>query len=124
MPRLTQAQPLNTINPLSRAAQVENEQGGCIHATMDLFKYAYQLYPLLPAALLVQSLRLAIKARIIDMRASPYDVSGYEGCEVPLCVETPHGRKQYALEQEALAAEAGPVRAQLLSAYERVLTTG
>ena len=47
---------------------------------MDLFKYAYQLYPFLSSDLLRDCLTLAVTARKIDMRASPYDVSGVEGC--------------------------------------------
>jgi hypothetical protein len=53
---------------------------GCVHAAMDLFKYAYQLYPFLSSGLLRECLTLAVTARKIDMRASPYDVSGVEGC--------------------------------------------
>ena len=53
---------------------------GCVHAAMDLFKYAYQLYPFLSSDLLRDCLTLAVTARKIDMRASPYDVSGVEGC--------------------------------------------
>lgn len=53
---------------------------GCVHAAMDLFKYAYQLYPFISSELLRDCLILAIKARKIDMRASPYDVSGVKEC--------------------------------------------
>ena len=45
---------------------------------MDLFKYAYQLYPFVSSDLLRECLVLAIKARKIDMRASPYDVSSID----------------------------------------------
>jgi len=38
-----QAQPLNVLSPLTRADQQLYEQPGCIHATMDLFKYAYKV---------------------------------------------------------------------------------
>ena len=73
------AQPLNIVSPMSRAAQAQYEQPGCIHANMDLFKYAYVLYPLVSSDLLLDALRLAIRARKIDMRASPYDVARFEG---------------------------------------------
>ena len=53
---------------------------GCVHAAMDLFKYAYQLYPFVSSDLLRESLLLAIAARKIDMRASPYDVSSIKEC--------------------------------------------
>ena len=47
---------------------------------MDLFKYAYQLYPFISSELLRECLLLAISARKIDMRASPYDVSSVKEC--------------------------------------------
>lgn len=115
------AQDLNIVSPLSRERQVQFEQPGCIHATMDLFKYAYQLYPFVSSELLLQSLKLAIKARKIDMRASPYDVSHVEGCEEPLCVETSEGRRLYVAAQEDLFALSAPIRASLLQVYEDVL---
>jgi hypothetical protein len=42
-------------------------------------------------------------------------------CVGPLCVETPEGRRAYALEQESLAALAVPVRERLLEAYDAAL---
>lgn len=109
---------------MSRTQQKDFEQPGCIHGNMDLFKYAYQLYPLLPSSLLVECLQLAIAARKIDMRASPYDVSAFAECEHALEVETLEGRRQYAIEQEALYRRATPIRMALLSAYNRVLESG
>ena len=115
---------MNSANPvITREDQVRLEQPGCIHANMDLFKYAYQLYPLLPATLLVEALELALAARRIDMRASPYDVRRFEGCEDTLFVETTEGRRQYSLEQEALARRAAPIRGKLLDAYDAVIST-
>jgi hypothetical protein len=112
---------MNLGNPvITRADQPRLEQPGCIHANMDLFKFAYQLHPLLPSSLLREALELAIAARKVDMRASPYDVRSY--CDEPaLHVETLEGRRQYVFEQEALARRAAPIRAQLLDAYEAVL---
>mmetsp|Transcript_21286 Transcript_21286/g.35650 ORF Transcript_21286/g.35650 Transcript_21286/m.35650 type:complete len:359 (-) Transcript_21286:20-1096(-) len=115
------AQSLNVINPLERTTQSKYEQPGCVHTNMDLFKYAYQLYPLLPSELLVETLQIAITARKIDMRASPYDVSTYEDIGPPICVETAEGRRIYMEEQETLANAAAPVRARLLHEYNTVL---
>lgn len=53
---------------------------GCVHAAMDLFKYAYQLYPFVSSDLLRDCLELAVTARKVDMRASPYDVSHVPDC--------------------------------------------
>ncbi len=88
---------------------------------MDLFKYAYSLYPFIPSSLLLGSLRLAIEARKIDMRASPYDVSKVDNCGPPICVETTEGKREYMILQEELAVAAAPIRAELLLEYEKVL---
>jgi hypothetical protein len=47
---------------------------------MDLFKYAYQLYPFVSSDLLRDCLEIAVTARKVDMRASPYDVSHVPDC--------------------------------------------
>jgi len=115
------AQNLNKVTPMSRSTQKQIEQPGCVHANMDLFRWAYEINPLVSSELLVASLRLAVHARQIDMRASPYDVSAFEGCEQAIMVETTEGRKQYAMEQEELFAEAQPIRRRLLDIYDEVL---
>jgi hypothetical protein len=116
------AQILNTPSSLSRSIQGAYEQPGCVHAAMDLFKYAYQLYPFVSSELLRNCLVLAFEARKIDMRASPYDVSQVDNCGPQLCIETAEGRKAYAMEQEVLAAKAAPIRRQLIEAYDVVLS--
>jgi len=116
------AQVLNPINPLFRSTQAHYEQPACIHANMDLFKYAYQAYPLISSELLVKSLELAIDARKIDMRASPYDVSAIEGCEVAITVETEEGRRLYVREQEQLTKRGVPIRQELLEEYLRIFS--
>ena len=85
-----EAAPLNAIE-LDRALQLKKEQPGCIHATMDLFKYAYSLYPLLSSQLLQNCLEVCISARYIDMRASPYAVGAFKGCEHAIAIETEKG---------------------------------
>ena len=115
------AKPLNAVSQLTRETQVRYEQPGCIHANMDLFKYAYMAYPAVSSELLVQALELALEARKVDMRASPYDVSSFAGCEIPICVETVAGRKLYVEEQERVARLAVPVRRRLLDVYDRLI---
>lgn len=114
------AQPLNKIQ-LTRSTQIDREQPACIHATMDLFKYAYTIFPLCSADLLRDTLKLALRARFIDMRASPYDVSAFAGCEEPIRVETEEGKAQYAQEQEALLEVSTPLRRELIAVYDSVL---
>jgi hypothetical protein len=105
------ARPLNALQP-TRAEQVANEQPGCLHATMDLYKWAYKLSPATPADLLADCFELAVEVRELDMRASPYDLAdlGYP----PVRIETPAGRAEYARTQGALARRAAPMRARLV----------
>jgi hypothetical protein len=100
---------------LDRSTQLAHEQRGCLHANMDLYKFAYKLHPWIEGAVLAQAFFLALRARIVDMRASPYDLRGW-GFE-PIRIEDPEGRDQYVAEQRAIAAEAVPIRAALRTGY-------
>jgi hypothetical protein len=112
------ARPLNAVQP-ARADQVANEQPGCLHATMDLYKWAYKLAPATPSELLADCFELAVDVRELDMRASPYDLTtiGYS----PVRIETPAGRAEYARAQAAFAHRAAPLRACLVDLCERLL---
>ena len=121
------ALPLNTVRPLpTRATQPQLEQPGCVHASMDLFRYAVKLWPYLSSELLADALELALAARVLDMRASPYDVSAYhEGSGedgaldlTPVLIETAEGRRQYQKEQVELTTRAQPLRRRMIRAYE------
>mmetsp|Transcript_11895 Transcript_11895/g.17746 ORF Transcript_11895/g.17746 Transcript_11895/m.17746 type:complete len:237 (+) Transcript_11895:238-948(+) len=112
-------------NQLSRANQIEFDQPGCVHTTMDLFKWAYQLKSLISSDLLVDCVEIALKARCIDMRASPYDLSKYEGAfgfdSSPIKIETLDGKRLYQFKQLELYNESAPIRRNLIDAYESVL---
>lgn len=97
---------------LTRDTQIATEQPGCVHAGMDLYKWAVKLGPLIDSTLVLDCLELAIDARVLDMRASPYDLRSY-GFE-PIEVETPGGRGEYARAQEAISTRAAPLRSLLL----------
>ncbi|WP_237568101.1 3-methyladenine DNA glycosylase [Mycolicibacterium lacusdiani] len=101
---------------LTRDAQVNTEQPGCIHASMDLYKWAYKLGPLVASELVMDGLALAADAREIDMRASPYELTDY-GFE-PIAIETPAGRAEYVRAQQAIADRAAPLRAALTDACD------
>ncbi|MDV6014629.1 3-methyladenine DNA glycosylase [Haloechinothrix sp. LS1_15] len=105
------AKPRNATE-LSRDTQLDTEQPGCLHANMDLFKWAYKLDPFVPAELLGDAFELAAHVRELDMRASPYDLSGYGFTPVP--IETPHGRAEYARAQAGLARRAASIRSRLI----------
>ncbi|TDB70626.1 3-methyladenine DNA glycosylase [Micromonospora sp. KC723] len=107
------ARPLNLLAP-TRESQHALEQPGCLHANMDLYKWAYKLSPLVPSELVADCFALAREIRVLDMRASPYDLAalGY----APVRVETPEGRAEYASAQRDFAGQAAVLRARLLAA--------
>ncbi|AEA25360.1 3-methyladenine DNA glycosylase [Pseudonocardia benzenivorans] len=111
------ARPRNALTP-TRETQVALEQPGCLHATMDLYKWAYKLAPGCPSDLLGDCFELAADVRELDMRASPYDLAahGY----APVRIETPAGRAEYARLQAAFAERAAPLRSRLIALCERL----
>ncbi len=108
-----EALPLNATVP-TRAGQPEQDQPGCLHTAMDLYKYAFWFSPLVSSELVADCFENAIRARTLDMRASPYDISEF-GLQ-PIRVETAEGRREYAEEQRALMDVTAPLRIRLLSA--------
>jgi hypothetical protein len=115
------ARPLNVVQP-RREDAVALEQPGCLHATMDLYKWAYKLAPATPSELVVDCFELARDVRSLDMRASPYDFSalGYP----PVPIETPEGRAEYVREQRGFAERGAVLRARLLAVCEGLLAGG
>ena len=97
--------------PLSRAGQLHHEQPGCVHANMDLYKWCYKLGPLLPSELVMDCFELACAARLLDMQASPYDLSEY-GID-PILIETATGRTEYVRRQQEVAGAAAALRTAL-----------
>ncbi|MCX6466297.1 MAG: 3-methyladenine DNA glycosylase, partial [Pseudonocardiales bacterium] len=92
---------------------------GCLHATMDLYKWAYKLSPAVPGELLADCFALAADVRELDIRASPYDLSAH-GLS-PVRIETPAGRAEYARAQAGFAAAAAPLRRRLLEVCAALL---
>jgi hypothetical protein len=112
------ARTLNVVQP-GRDDRAELEQPGCLHAGMDLYKHAFRLTPLVPTELVADCFALAREIRVLDMRASPYDLRrlGYE----PVRIESPEGKREYAAAQRRFAERAAPLRARLLGEVERLL---
>lgn len=106
------AQPLNRLQP-TRSTSLAFEQRGCLHANMDLYKWAFKFTPFVPSELTLDAFELALRIREIDMRASPYDFRelGFE----PIPIETPEGRAEYEKWQRQFAEAAQPIRRRLLS---------
>jgi hypothetical protein len=109
---------LNRVQP-TRATQPELEQPGCLHATMDLYKWALKLSPATPSELLADCFELASDARTLDMRASPYDLRdhGYE----PVRIETAEGKAEYVAAQRGFAERGAVLRQRLLAVCEELL---
>lgn len=112
------ARPLNVLQP-TRESQPSLEQGGCLHANMDLYKWASKLMSFTPSALVLDCFELARDIRTLDMRASPYDLSAlhYE----PVLIETPAGKAEYAAAQRSFAGRARPLRQQLVDLCDALL---
>ncbi|MGY1710010.1 3-methyladenine DNA glycosylase [Geodermatophilus sp. SYSU D00758] len=109
---------LNRLQP-TRATQVDLEQPGCLHATMDLYKWATKLGPAVPGELLLDCFELARDVRELDMRASPYDLRAHG--RAPVRIETAEGRAEYAAAQRGFAARGAALRARLLEVCRRLL---
>jgi len=112
------AVPLNRI-ALTRVSTLDHDQPGCLHVTMDLYRFAYKIAPFSSSAVLADAFDLARSAREIDMRASPYDLSAFGFTPIP--IESRSGRDEYVAAQRELAARAVPIRQELLCQYRRLL---
>ncbi len=114
------AAPLNE-RQLSRSSQQANEQPGCLHTTMDLYRVCLRMIPLIESDLIFAAFRLALDARELDMCASPYDLTalGYD----PVCVETPAGRAEYVRRQSDIAERGSLLRESILDRLRGIADT-
>ena len=110
--------PRNILTP-TRDTQEQLEQPGCLHATMDLYKWAYKLTPAVPGELLADCFALAADVRELDMRASPYDLTALGWA--PVAIETPEGKAQYVAAQRGFAARGAALRERLLDVCRELL---
>jgi len=112
------ARPLNKWCPTADR-RIELEQPGCLHVIMDTYKWATKFHPWVSSRTQLDALWLAVQARELDMRASPYDLRqlGFE----PICVETSQGREQYVQLQKELSCRAFEVRGRLLAELRAVV---
>jgi hypothetical protein len=109
------AVPRNALRP-TRDSQVAMEQPGCLHAGMDVYKWAFKLTPLVPSDLVADAFDLAREIRVLDMEASPYDLRelGYD----PVPIETPEGKAAYLERQRAFAERSNALRHRLLDVID------
>ena len=107
----------NAIQP-TRESQVELEQPGCLHAGMDVYKWATKLTPIVPGDLTMDCFDLAMEIRLLDMQASPYDLSDYD--VEPVRIETATGKTAYMERQRAFAERSNVLRQRLLAVVEGI----
>ena len=107
------AVPLNRV-ALTRDDQARNEQPGCLHAGMDVYKWAVKLGPLVPGHLLLDAFELARDIRTLDMQASPYDLRAWGYAPVP--IETSAGKAEYVARQRSLSDRSQVLRTAVLEA--------
>ncbi|WP_424935888.1 MULTISPECIES: 3-methyladenine DNA glycosylase [Bacteria] len=104
----------NRLAP-TRESQPMSEQPGCLHAGMDVYKWAMKLGPLVPGELLLDAFELARDIRLLDMEAAPYDLSAWGVRPVP--IETTQGKAEYVRRQRDFAARANALRRAVLTAW-------
>jgi len=113
------ARPRNLLLP-DLSSRDTMEQPGCLHASMDLYKWAFRLSPVISAGLLLDCFRMAKAIREVDMRASPYDLRdlGY----LPIEIETAAGKAEYVSAQRDFAEQGQLLRARLRAEVHRAFT--
>lgn len=112
------ARPLNQSLPTSEN-RLEYEQPGCIHANLDLYKWAYKMAPWCGSDLIAEAFQLAMKGRTIDMQASPYDLSDLGIEAIP--IETSKGRERYQKAQRELKEQGSMIREKLFFLTNKLL---
>lgn len=86
---------------------------------MDLYKLCGQSMPWMGSELMWRCFELALDARQLYMRASPYDCSspGFD----PIKVETAEGRAEYERLQRRLHEQAQPLRKKMIHCLKHIL---
>jgi hypothetical protein len=72
-----------------------------------------------PGALALDCFALAADIRLLDMQASPYDLSSYGQPAVK--IETPEGKAEYIARQREFARRAAALRARLIRVCDELL---
>lgn len=111
------AKPLNRVT-LEWSTRHDTEQPGCVHANMDLYRWAFTSMPWIGSDLLWRCFELAVELRVLDMQAGPYDLRaiGFD----PVQVETSAGRDEYQRRQRELSVRASVLRGSLIAAVDAI----
>lgn len=114
------AAPLNPLQ-LTPVDRKEVEQPGCLHANMDLYKYAQRFAPIVGSTIIRSAFALAKDIRNVDMQTAPYDLADLG--VVPIPVETQAGRDEFAKLQVGFAQRAQVLRSELIEALKSAYVT-
>jgi len=112
------ARPLNPVQ-LTRSDMAQHEQPGCLHANMDVYRWAFKRSPWISSKLVLDAFELALDIRSLDMASSPYDLRAYGLDPVP--VETSEGREVFGRMQRDFADRAFLLRERLIAEYTHLL---
>ncbi len=112
------AAPLNELQP-TRATQIDSEQPGCLHANMDIYKWCYKATPFVSSDLTLDAFGLAREIRLLDVQASPYDLSAWG--TPSLHVETPEGKAEFIVRQRDFTTRANVLRRRLIVELDAAL---
>ena len=109
------ARPLNVLAP-TRETQHALEQPGCLHANMDLYKWAYKLSPLVPSELVADASRWpATSAR---WTCGPARTTCRRWATRRSASRRPRAGPTYAAAQRGFAERAAVVRGRLIAAVQ------
>lgn len=113
-----EARPMNPLQ-LARIDQIDQEQPGCLHANMDLYKLAQQLAPIIGSEIVREAFALARDIRLVDMQVAPYELRAL-GVS-PIRVETAEGRAEFVVRQREFAKRASDIRENMIRTIEAVV---
>jgi hypothetical protein len=114
------AVPLNPLR-LTPVDRNEVEQPGCLHANMDLYKYAHRFAPIVGSEIVRGTFALAKEIRTVDMQTAPYDLADLG--VIPIRVETKAGRDEFAQLQIGFAQRAQTLRMEIIHALKSAYVT-
>jgi hypothetical protein len=106
------------LNPLQLTPVDRNtvEQPSCLHANMDLYKYAQRFAPIVGSEIVRSAFALAKDIRNVDMQTAPYDLADLG--VIPIRIETQSGRDEFAKLQIEFAERAQLLRTQIMKALK------
>ena len=112
-----EARGMNRLQP-TRDTMVEMEQPGCLHANMDLYKWATKLIPAISSDLVADCFELAWDIRVLDMKASPYYLADWGFA--PIAIETAEGKAEYVRAQREFSDSSQILRRRLIDSINQI----